>query len=547
MAEDTLNRKFFFYFILITVTISVLFTASCQKEPVKPNGILPLPHNISMGKGGLPIMEIAEITYNDEKLRDQALFLQKELNKETGTDFPVNYNPVLSDRAINLYYEDGFEEECYKLDILENGVICRASDKAGAFYGIQSLLQSIVMHEELQKFPCMRITDKPQYSWRGFMLDESRHFFGKEVVKQYLDIMARLKLNRFHWHLTDEPGWRIEIKSYPLLTTVGGKGCWSDQEAPVAFYTQEDIKEIVAYAAERNIMVIPEIDMPGHATAASRAYPFLSGGGEGKWNGFTFHPAKESTYEFIDKVMDEIVSLFPAPYIHIGGDEVHYGNQSWFTDPVIQKFIKDNNLGNEQGLEHYFVRRVSDIIHGKGKKMLGWDEIINTGVSPEKTSIMWWRHDKPEVLTQILDSGFEVILCPRIPCYFDFVQDDTHKIGRRWGGNYNTLERVYNFTDSISSLIKDHPQQILGMQANLWTERVKDKQRLDFMIFPRLPGIAENAWSAPEQKSYDYFIERIQGFMKFLDKEGINYFNIFDKTTTPEPWGPEKEDVIAEG
>lgn len=255
--------------------------------------------------------------------------------------------------------------------------------------------------------------EQPRFTWRGLMLDESRHFFGKEKVKQYLDLMALLRLNVFHWHLTDEPGWRIEIKRYPLLTTVGAKGNWHDPNAKAAFYTQDDIREIVAYAAERDIMVIPEIDMPGHATAACRAYPNLSGGGQGKWKGFTFHPCREETFQFINDVLDEIVSLFPAPYIHIGGDEVHYGNQDWFTDPDIQAFIQQHRLGDEAGLEHYFVRRVADMIAAKGKTMVGWDEIVDAGVSPQKAVVMWWRHDRKYQLLKALERGYRVVISPK--------------------------------------------------------------------------------------------------------------------------------------
>lgn len=262
--------------------------------------------------------------------------------------------------------EEKLPEEGYRLSVTTDKITVLASTEQGLFYGKESLVQLVRFGKGTVR--ACRIEDAPRYQWRGFMLDESRHFFGKEKVKQYLDIMASLKLNIFHWHLTDEPGWRIEIKRYPKLTTTGSIGSWHDPEAPATFYTQEEIKEIVAYAAERHITIIPEFDMPGHATAVCRAYPEVSGGGEGKWEHFTFHPCKNETYEFISNILDEIVELFPSPYIHIGGDEVHYGNQSWFTDPDIQAFIKEKSLVNETGLEHYFIRRATDIVASKGKK-----------------------------------------------------------------------------------------------------------------------------------------------------------------------------------
>lgn len=267
--------------------------------------------------------------------------------------------------AIGIEYSD----EAYQLEITPDSIFIDATSAKGAFYAHQAIKQ-LARHER-GKIRCCRIYSSPRYAWRGFMLDESRHFFGKEKVKQYLDLMALLHLNVFHWHLTDEPGWRIEIKKYPKLTEIGAVGNWHDAQATPQFYTQDDIREIVAYAAERQIMVVPEFDMPGHATAVCRAYPEVSGGGEGRWKHFTFHPCKEETYRFISDVLDEIVALFPAPYIHIGGDEVHYGNQNWFTDPEIQNFIKEKGLINETGLEHYFIRRAADLVAAKGKKMIG--------------------------------------------------------------------------------------------------------------------------------------------------------------------------------
>jgi hexosaminidase len=437
--------------------------------------------------------------------------------------------------------------EEYLVTVGREIVSCEATTPAGMFYAIQTLIQFFNNASEGPGLKLMTIKDSPRYAWRGLMLDESRHFFGKEIVKQLLDIMAYLKMNRFHWHLTDEPGWRIEIKKYPKLTEIGATGNWHDRNAPRKFYTQDEIREIVAYAAERHIQVIPEIDMPGHASAATRAYPELSAGGTGRWEGFTFHPAKETTYRFIDDVMTEIAGLFPSPYVHIGGDEVHFGNKIWYTDPEIQQFIKNNHLGNEIGLEHYFVRRACDIVNSKGKIMIGWDEIIASGVTPDKAVVMWWRHDKPDQLAAALEKGFKVIMTPRIPCYFDFVQDESHKIGRRWSTKFNTLQTIYAFPDNISSVIANYPDRILGIQASIWTERVADVKRLYFMLFPRLAGISEDAWTNPESKDYSRFEMKLRQFLRYLDQKGMNYFNPFDPESTPEPWGPDKADVIAEG
>lgn len=381
----------------------------------------------------------------------------------------------------------------------------------------------------------------PRFEWRGFMLDESRHFFGKEKVKQYLDLMEKLRLNVFHWHLTDVPGWRIEIKRYPKLTTIGARGNWHDPNAEPAFYTQEDIREIVAYAAERHIMVVPEIDMPGHATAACRAYPELSGGGDG----FTFHPCREETFQFISHVLDEVVELFPAPYIHIGGDEVHFGNQEWFTDPYIQSFIQSHKLVNESGLEHYFVRRAADIVASKGKTMIGWDEIVDAEVSPQKAMVMWWRHDRKYQLVKALERGYRVILTPRLPMYGDFVQFPTHRVGRR--ESCNMLENVYCFPDPLLHLAKGYESQLMGLQCCMWTERIADPHRLDFMTFPRLFAVAEAAWTPVNQKNYGRFLKRLMDWLPLLQQLGISYFDPFAPLSTPEPPAPDKEDPLKNG
>ncbi|MGN1265020.1 MAG: beta-N-acetylhexosaminidase, partial [Muribaculaceae bacterium] len=274
------------------------------------------------------------------------------------------------------------DSEAYSVAVTPDSVVLCAASAKGLLYAESTFMQLVDAGKG--KVGACQINDAPRYSWRGFMLDESRHFFGKEKVKQYLDVMFRLKLNVFHWHLTDEPGWRIEIKRYPKLTTIGAIGNWHDANAEAKFYTQDDIREVVQYASDRGIMVVPEFDMPGHATSACRAYPEISGGGDGRWNGFTFHPCRESTFEFISNVLDELVQLFPSPYIHIGGDEVHYGNQEWYRSAEIQQFIADKKLVDERGLEHYFVRRVADIVASKGKTMIGWDEIVDAEVSPDK-------------------------------------------------------------------------------------------------------------------------------------------------------------------
>ena len=275
------------------------------------------------------------------------------------------------------------------------------------------------------------------------------------------------------------------------------------------------------------------------------AYPELSGGGEGRWNGFTFHPCKEETFEFISNVLDEIITLFPSPYIHIGGDEVHYGNQSWFKDPDIQRFIQEKQLVNETGLEHYFVRRVTDIVASKGKIMIGWDEIVDAEVSPEKAVVMWWRHDRKYQLVKALERGYKVIMTPRLPLYGDFVQYPTHKVGRY--EQFNLLEDVYRFPEPIMNLAEGYEEQIMGIQYSVWSERIADGRRLDFMTFPRLFAVAESAWTPKIKKNIGKFLQRLSFYLSWLDQLGVYYFNPFNPFSTPEPCAPDKQDVLKNG
>lgn len=503
--------------------------------------LFPTPAKYNIGKGTFYVTE--SMVY--EGVGEYAKALIPDLTKNVESLNVMQKSEGKGRIRLALVDEPHFGKDGYSLVVSSSEVLIEASTESGLFYAKEALLQLIRFYKG--EIPALRIEDSPRFEWRGFMLDESRHFFGKEKVKQYLDIMASLRMNVFHWHLTDEPGWRIEIKRYPKLTTIGAIGNYHDPNAPATFYTQDDIREIVAYAAKRHIMVVPEFDMPGHATAVCRAYPEVSGGGEGRWEHFTFHPCKEETYEFISNVMDEIVGLFPSPYIHIGGDEVHYGNQSWFTDPEIQQFIKDKDLKNEVGLEHYFVRRIADMVASKGKTMIGWDEIVDAGVSPSKAVVMWWRHDRKYQLVKALEMGFRVIMTPRRPFYGDFVQYGDHKIGRLWNG-YNTIEDIYRFPETIIHLASGYEEQLMGLQMSMWTERIADAKRLDYMVFPRLSAVAESGWTPARSKECSLFMKKLPLFINYLDGMGIWYFNPFNPAMRPEPAEPKKkEDVLQDG
>lgn len=501
--------------------------------------IFPTPAVCEVGEGSFVITPSVKVKSEGKYAGKWKKEIQNYLKKYTGSEGKERklirfvLNP-----AMNL------EKDAYLLEVTPREVTLTASAEPGLFYAKETLIQMMRYGKGI--LPVCHIQDQPRLQWRGLMLDESRHFFGKEKVFQLLDQMAALKMNVFHWHLTDEPGWRIEIKQYPKLTTIGAEGNWSDSKAEPRFYTQKEIKEVVRYAAKRHIMVVPEIDMPGHAIAACKAYPEVSGGGEGRWKGFTYHPCKEETYEFLSNILDEVVKLFPSPYIHIGGDEVHYGNQSWYTDPVIQAFIKDNNLGNEVGLEHYFLRRMADVVHAKGKTLIGWDEMVDAGISPDKAVVMWWRHDKVSQLKKAFDRGYRVIMTPRRPLYFDFVQHESHKIGRRWNG-FNPVEDICSFPDTLQALLAGKESQLMGLQMSVWTERIADAKRLDFMIYPRIAAVAEAAWTPLEVKKPALFMKKLPSYLQYLESIGVYFFDPFNPGRHSEPWGPEKADVLQNG
>ena len=540
--------------LLLTLAAGIVLCSCGSHDP--QIAIVPYPNHLETGRGTYRVTDrpVTCDSRTDERTQRAVVGFAARLATVTGGTNPVTVADEVPASGIRFVTDESLPAEGYELNVDGEGIEVRASQFPGFLYALQSLEQLLPAAvygtepapDAAWEVPCVKIADAPRFAYRGMHLDVARHFFSVDEVKRYIDVMAIHKLNTLHWHLTDDQGWRIEIKRYPKLTTEGAVGNWHDPKAPATFYTQEEIKEIVAYAADRHIMVVPEFDMPGHATAVCRSYPEISGGGEGKWQHFTFHPCKEETFEFISNVLDEIVALFPSPYIHIGGDEVHYGNQSWFTDPEIQQFIKDKNLGNETGLEQYFIRRAADIVASKGKTMIGWDEMIDAGVSPDKAVIMWWRHDRKHQLVKALENGYRVIMTPRRPLYADFIQYGGHKVGRVWGG-YNTIEDIYRFPEPIIHLTRDYEDQVMGLQFSLWTERVADAKRLDYMTFPRLVAVAESAWTPAKSKECSLFMQKLPYFLQFLGEKGIYYFNPFNPESTPEPSAPDKDDVLKNG
>ena len=517
------------------ILLGGIFLSLCIISKAQLVNIIPQPNAVINYKDSLKLHAEEFIHADNAIVFSNAIqYLQKTvLQKNNFTWIKSNKK---ENAKIHFLLNQKLETEAYNLTIKNGIILVEAATEKGAQNAAASLLQLISIQKIRNKIvsvPQLQIQDQPAFSWRGFMLDEARHFMGKEKVKQLLDWMAFYKLNKFHWHLTDEEGWRLEIKNYPLLSLIGGIGNKTNPFTPAKYYTQEDINEIVAYAAALQIDVIPEIDMPGHATAANKAYPQFSGGGNDKHPDFTFHPAKEGTYRFLTNIIKETSVLFPSQMIHLGGDEVAFGSDAWNADASIQMLKQKYQYKNNKEVETYFMRRMADSVYKLQSKLLVWDEMADAGLPADKTIQLWWRHDKPEQLKLALQNGYNTIICQRIPFYFDFVQHDSHTDGRRWNG-FSSLDALYNYDVGQYNNWQTKKKQILGVQANLWSETIANEQRFDFMIFPRIAALAEVAWTNAPRKNFENFQLQLKNHLTLYKAEGIYYFDPFNNTH-PEP------------
>ena len=518
-----MNKKYFCFVLL-------LIFAGFNCAYAQYVGIIPQPQAVSLAQDSLRIPRNINV-YSTTASQSLQYLRENALERFQVYSSSDKTRPSLVVFQAAKKAKDFLNEEGYELIIGDNIVVV-AGHEQGYFNAVNSLLQLMDYYKTSQgiKIPKMHIKDAPAYGWRGFMLDESRHFFGKDKVKQLLDWMAYYKLNKFHWHLTDEPAWRVEIKQYPFLTLIGGVGSYLNPLVPAQYYTQADIREIVAYAAYRHIEVIPEIDMPGHATAANRAYPQFSGGGTKEHPDFTFHPAKEGTYTYLSNILKEINVLFPSGMMHLGGDEVAFGSKAWDEDKDVQDLKQKFGYTTNKEVETYFMHRMADTLASMGDKLLVWDEMAEADLPKDKTILYWWRHDKVSQLELGLKNGYAAVLCPRLPLYFDFVQEEGHKYGRKWGKGYNALENVYQYDPSIYADKEIYKGQILGVQANLWTERVHNEQRVDYMVFPRIAALAEMAWTNKERKNYTHFVDVLKKHMLLYQADGIYFYDPFGHT-----------------
>jgi hexosaminidase len=519
--------------------IIIFFFLSLSFSLCNAQDIIPYPNHFEQKEGRLSIPEVVTISAESGEFSTLIPGFVQNANK-----FSVPTKETSKNGWIQLVRDATcYNPEEYRLTVSLEGIIIEAGCANGCYYGLQSALQLISNAGAAGTIQRAVIHDTPRYGWRGLMLDESRHFIGMEEVKKLLDFMALHKLNKFHWHLTDSQGWRIEIRKYPLLTIVGAVGNLTNPNAPAQYYTQAEIAEIVKYAQDRFIEIIPEIDMPGHATSAVKAYPQFSGGGSEQYPNFTFNPGKDGTYTFLTDIIKEITNLFPSKYIHIGGDEVHFGNEQWNHLPEIRELMKNEGLKDLVAVEHYFLNRMSDSIRTLNKTVVGWDEVVTAGLPVSNTVVMWWRQERPEQLEEAIKKGYEIVMCPRLPLYLDFVQHPSHEFGRKWtNGEYAPIEKVYHFpgTEYTSGISVSIPL-IKGIQGNVWTERIHSPERMQFMVYPRLSALAEAAWTQDGSKNYENFNSRMDRMMEIYNQFGITFFDYKNPDSSPEIAGPRRK------
>lgn len=498
--------------------------------------IIPAPNQIEKGQGVFQLFPEIEIKA-DAGLEFESKYLKSIIDNYFQENAPNGISKRKNEIKLLLSQSDNIKE-AYELEIKNNEIVVSASNSAGIFYGIQSLQQLLIIADN-GKLPEMKIMDSPRFEWRGMHLDCSRHFFTVEEVKKYLDYMSMYKMNNFHWHLTEDQGWRIEIKAFPRLTEIGAwregtmVGKYDNQEYDNirygGFYTQEEIKEVVEYAQERHINVVPEIEMPGHSLAALAAYPHLScTGGPFKvargWGVFedVYCAGNEEVFEFLEAVMDEVLALFPSEYIHIGGDESP--KKRWKNCEKCQKRIIEEGLEDEHQLQSYFIQRMERYLNAKGRKIIGWDEILEGGLAPNAT-VMSWRGTEGGIAAA-KQSHF-VVMSPGSPCYFDHYQVENIENEPLAIGGYNPLHKVYAYEPIPDALNPSESGFILGAQGNVWTEYMKTFSQVEYMAIPRMLALSEVLWSQVEDKNYEDFLNRLKINTKILDRMEVNYCDHF--------------------
>lgn len=519
------------------------------------NSIIPRPVSQESRPGSFALSMKTPILVADEGDRPTAEFFNSYLQKLYGFRLPiVTESKIAGIRLSTRKFIQAPQKDAYELEAGASGIRIEGDSYAGTFYGMQSLIQMLpLVRTTTLKVPGTFIRDEPRFAYRGMHLDVTRHIFPIDFIKKYIDFIALHKMNYFHWHLTDDQGWRIEIKKYPRLTQIGGwrngtiigrfPGTGNDSIRYGGYYTQQEVREIVEYAAKRHITVVPEIEMPGHASAAIAAFPILScfpseptlpnrgtawaGPSTGKqvqqgWGVFddVFCAGKETTFEFLEDVLDEVLELFPSKLIHIGGDECP--KENWKRCSQCQQRMKENGLKDEHELQSYFIQRMEKYLNAKGREIIGWDEILEGGLAPN-AAVMSWRGEEGGIAAA--KQRHKVVMTPGGWLYFDHTQslnEDSVTIG-----GYTTVEKTYSYEPVPAQLNAEEAKYILGAQANLWTEYIKNPKKVEYMLLPRMSALSEVLWSPKELKDWDHFEKRLLLQFKRYDRWGANYSKAF--------------------
>lgn len=513
----------------IIFAVATLLLLSCgDNSRVIEENVLPTPMHIEKASGKFTFDDGIKIEIN-APVEDSIRLLQAlaDVGITANNNAGKSITLLLCDSVAGITSPEG-----YRINTTTKHITAEGTNGAGLFYAVQTIAQ---LYNAANCIPCGTITDQPRFEYRGLMLDVSRHFFGKEYVKKQIDAIARYKMNRLHLHLTDAAGWRVEIKQYPRLTQFAawrsqelwkdwwyGDRLYREEGAPDAhggYYTQEDIREIVQYAADRYITVIPEIEMPAHSEEVLTAYPQLSCTHE-PYKQADFCVGNEEVYTFLENVLTEIMELFPSKYIHIGGDEA--AKVSWPTCPLCKSRMKEEGLANVNELQSYLIERMERFVNSKGRSIIGWDEILEGGLAPNAT-VMSWRGTDGGI--KAVRAGHKAIMTPGEFCYLDSYQDAPHTQPVAFGG-YLPIEKVYSYNPVPDSLTPDEAALIYGIQGNVWAEYIPTEQLNEHMIYPRILAIAEIGWSPQEKRNYEQFRTRTLNAVKQLCKNGYNAFDL---------------------
>ena len=503
-GERHSEKSMLFRFCLVLLSIAVAGQSAAGAAPSRPP-LIPMPVSVQWKDGAVPITPATVVEATGAAL-PTGTFLAQAMGLKLGSHGSSRIRlSLVSSTAIP-------GPEAYHLRAAGKDVLIEASDPRGLFYGVQTLRQLVTGKAKSRAVPGVEIRDAPRFRWRGLLVDESRHFFGKETLLKTIDEMAAYKLNVLQLHLTDDPGWRIEIPGYPKLV---GIGALDPETGAREYFSTDQIREIVDYAAERHVMVVPEIEMPGHAGSEARAYPeFFDGEGR-------FNPGKPETYEFIRGVLTEVGKLFPAPYLHFGGDEV--GDDAWQDLPDVARLKTEQGLKSTSDVQRHFGRRIADMIQSLGKRPMAWDEQAEAGAD-KKVVIFWWRAGRPDVLQSAAKAGYDLVMAPVDKAYFDYHQGPGEP-GAPWEGNEGgptSISKILNWEPVPDSFTPEEAAHVMGVEAAVWTEFIKTERYFEFMTYPRLLALAEVAWRPKGPRDEKEFNDRLDPHIEALRAKGIN-------------------------